>query len=920
MVWRSKRFGWLIGLSLVLAVGLAWAGSRGLLAGLDRAVSCLVSSLTPPIDQDASTAPVVMVRAVSGASSPYGPWPWPDQVWTRLIHQIQSAGSLAVVWNVPPQAMLADAATPSPPAGVGNFGRWVLAVDGTLALPGSALDAAMVEELSADLELPAPRLIERLLGRGIEGRDVPQAVSLGLDDARAKAMRRAIAQKLGQDDRPWMEIAAELLPRASLLGPDSPLMLELNRQRRTVLAQGAIDAWGLSRIDNPPGLLRFDQPVASPWPPTNPADAADGGPKVWGVGVTAAAIMPEDDSAVPGIPLWVRRGDRWLPQLGLAAVCAAWNVPLTDLTIDERASVMLVPRRGEPDRVVPLTSLAWPGRDQRAGACLLRGWSADVVRPVPQAVALGEIVQLLHDQDNAAEVVRLAAQAAEELRQALPRWARAPDLEPIAAADPLDAAPGLAPWLSAARDWLAEQPAPAADEAPRPAVQRVIDLSIRLEVAAQELTRLHDQHTQQLEWLRQQLGGKLVFVTDGSGRDRGDAGAISLDIAVARSLLDGEYLWAAPPWLIWLATLLAGALGAVVSVLRPRWLATLLILVLMLAWLSVAFVYLQGRLGWFVQPSAPLVCLLGVAVLGLTVSLRPSDAYASAPVGLRSAGRVRESSSKAGHAADDDAPSWTPQALLAVLGTAPESAPKPRTALYVGLVGVASLAEKQGPEAIGLLREFRGAMLPIVAACRGHLGRFTPDGMLCLFGAAGDDSRHAADAVTAFLQMQASIRNLAKRFSGKGLPAVSLLAGVSSGPVTLGDAGTSDVADLTILGDPVRLAGQLQSANTHVGTTCLVSESTFAQTSSGVLYRPVGLLRLPGRASQLMAYEPLATHSQATRWQQQAADLSRQIVQACQASRWAEARTALGQYEAACGQDGFWKLYTKMIDSAAKPA
>ncbi|MCC7408915.1 MAG: adenylate/guanylate cyclase domain-containing protein [Phycisphaeraceae bacterium] len=919
MVWRSKRLGWLTGLSLALAVGLAWAGGRGLLAGLDRPVGCLGSSLTGYFNKSAPSAPVVVIRLENDAAG-YGPWPWPERVWTRLARRIQSTGPKAVVWNLPPQAMSTTAPVPSPPAGVGNIGRWVLAVDGALATPDSALEAAMVEELSADLELPAPRLVERLLGRGIEGEQVPQAVSLGLDTARAKAMRRALAQRLGQDDRPWSEIAAELLPRASLLGSDCPLMLELARQRQIVEAERIVETWGLARPDSPAKLLTLGQTTPSPWRSSNQAESGDDTPRLWGVGVTAGAIAPPDDSAMPaGLPLWVRRGDRWLPQLGLAAACAAWNVPQADLTIDELASIMLVPRRGEPDRVVPLVTLPWPGMDQQAGACLLLACPAGIPQDDPPVISLGEIVQLLRHEDDAAEVARLAAETVEELRQALPRSARTSDLEPLAASNALDAAPRLAPWLTAANDWLAEQPAPAQGESRRPAAQRVADLSVRLDVAAHELTRLHDQHAQQLDWLGRELGGKLVFVADAPAHAGEHSGGIWLDVAVALSLLDGDYLRTAPPWLIWLATLLAGILGVALSLLRPRWLMALLVPLLMLAWLCLAYVYLQDQLGWFVRPTAPLACLLGVTVLGLMISTRPHDAYASAPLSLRSAGRVRESGSKAGHASAEEAPGWTPQSLLSVLGTAPEPAPRPRTVLYVGLAGVASLAEKQGPETVGLLREFRGAMLPIVAACRGHLGRFTPDGMLCLFGASGDDSRHAADAVAAFLQMQASMRNLAKRFSGKGLPAVSLLAGISSGPVTLGDAGTSDVADLTILGDPVRLAGQLQSANTHVGTTCLVSESTFAQTSSNVLHRQVGLLRLPGRISQLMAYEPLAAIGQATRWQQQCADLSRQIVQACQASRWADARTALGQYEAAFSQDGFWKLYTKMIDAAAKP-
>src|SRR5207302_95764 len=67
-----------------------------------------------------------------------------------------------------------------------------------------------------------------------------------------------------------------------------------------------------------------------------------------------ADLLADSGGTIRGLPLWVRDGERVLPQLGLALACVYYDCPVRDVQITEDRVV--IPRTGGPPVVIPTTT------------------------------------------------------------------------------------------------------------------------------------------------------------------------------------------------------------------------------------------------------------------------------------------------------------------------------------------------------------------------------------------------------------------------------------------------------------------------------------------------------------------------------------------------------------------------------------
>ena len=238
------------------------------------------------------------------------------------------------------------------------------------------------------------------------------------------------------------------------------------------------------------------------------------------------------------------------------------------------------------------------------------------------------------------------------------------------------------------------------------------------------------------------------------------------------------------------------------------------------------------------------------------------------------------------------------------------------TIVFTDLAGFTTISEKLRERTVPLLNEYMSLMLPVIRQNRGYWNKFLGDGIMFFFNAPANNPNHARDAVYTILQMQKRMQPFNQRLLERGLPQVTMRAGISTGMVVVGDAGSTDAihhaADYTVLGDEVNLAARLESANKALGSRLLLSERTAAALNDEFMLRPMGNLRVMGRTEGVFAYEALCLREEINDKCECIADLSKRIVDSFRERRFEDCIKVARAFDEACGSSKFSQLYLRL--------
>jgi adenylate cyclase len=153
-------------------------------------------------------------------------------------------------------------------------------------------------------------------------------------------------------------------------------------------------------------------------------------------------------------------------------------------------------------------------------------------------------------------------------------------------------------------------------------------------------------------------------------------------------------------------------------------------------------------------------------------------------------------------------------------------------------------------------------MTGIVLAHGGIIDKYEGDLIMAEFGAPLELSDHATKAVQAGLAMQQRLGELRQAWVARGLPQLRCRIGINTGLVIVGNMGSHQVFDYTVMGDAVNVASRLESANKQYQTTLMISECTYAQLPPGLFRtRLLDVIRVKGRSTPIKVYDVYAYHS-----------------------------------------------------------
>lgn len=371
-------------------------------------------------------------------------------------------------------------------------------------------------------------------------------------------------------------------------------------------------------------------------------------------------------------------------------------------------------------------------------------------------------------------------------------------------------------------------------------------------------------------------------------------------------LLAGGFLREAPRWWGAAAALLLGALGgaALAGTGRIRQAVTAAVALLPLPAIAAVLAYLAG---WWWPVVAPELGLAGGLVAGLAVNYATEGRQRRF---LKQAFRHYLSPHVVEKLLED------PDRLR--LG----GERRELTIFFSDLQGFTTISEKLDPEQLTtLLNEFLTAMTDIIMAEAGTLDKYEGDAIIAFWNAPLDVPDHAVRACTAAVRCQQELARRRADWRTRFGCDLHMRVGLHTGEAVVGNLGSSQHFDYTVLGDAANLASRLEGANKAFGTQTMMSAATHAQTRAAVNARELGDLVVVGRREPVGVYElgGLAGEPTPAGW-----DAYRDALACCRAGRPDEAAarvSAAGDDPAAAalarvltadpGFRGVWQLSSK---------
>ena len=230
------------------------------------------------------------------------------------------------------------------------------------------------------------------------------------------------------------------------------------------------------------------------------------------------------------------------------------------------------------------------------------------------------------------------------------------------------------------------------------------------------------------------------------------------------------------------------------------------------------------------------------------------------------------------------------------------------TAFFSDIMGFSALFDLlSGREVAALLNEYLSEMTEIVERHQGTVIKYEGDAVVAFW----EGREHALRGCLAALEMQERLME----WREEGRPELLACCGLNSGQMLIGDLGSRQLVDESIMGDTVNLAARLERETRRYGITVLVGESTRAAIGDAVEVRELDSVRVPRRREPIGVYELLAGKGALSEGKARTVCLYRQGLALYREKNWEDARASFDLALSLDPNDGPCRLYRKRCDA-----
>ena len=179
------------------------------------------------------------------------------------------------------------------------------------------------------------------------------------------------------------------------------------------------------------------------------------------------------------------------------------------------------------------------------------------------------------------------------------------------------------------------------------------------------------------------------------------------------------------------------------------------------------------------------------------------------------------------------------------------------TFMFSDIRGFTPISEEYKNNPAGLtklINRFLTRMTNVVIANGGTIDKFMGDCIMAFWNAPLDIKDHQMLAVMTASQMQTELVRLNEELLAEGLPHINIGIGINTGKALVGNMGSDQRFDYSVIGDAVNLASRLESSSKTLGKTLIVSENTMKGIEHIFPFEYIDSITVKGKTEPIKVY------------------------------------------------------------------
>ena len=179
------------------------------------------------------------------------------------------------------------------------------------------------------------------------------------------------------------------------------------------------------------------------------------------------------------------------------------------------------------------------------------------------------------------------------------------------------------------------------------------------------------------------------------------------------------------------------------------------------------------------------------------------------------------------------------------------------TFLFCDIRGFTPISEqyKGNPEGLTkLINRFLTRMTDVIIANGGTIDKFMGDCIMAFWNAPIENKKHRELAVKSAIQMTIALAELNVQLQAEGLPQINIGIGINTGDALVGNMGSEQRFDYSVIGDAVNLASRLESSSKTLKKTIVIGEDTRHTIETMYRFEYIDSITVKGKTESIKVY------------------------------------------------------------------